>query len=152
MVERSGAQTLKRLKQLERELRISPEALFEHPEIASAVFEAVSDAIVIADDRGVIRLVNHEAEIMFGYARDELIGQDVTVLVPKEFREAHARKQDSYFADPYARRVEGLYGVRRTGEKFSVLIALHPLRSVAGDLVMATLRETRREATPNGTQ
>jgi len=152
VVERSGAETLARLKQLEKELRISPEALFEHPEIASAVFEAVSDAIVIADEKGVIRLVNHEAEIMFGYARDELIGHNVTVVIPKEYREAHARKQKEYFKCPDTRRIEGLYGQRRTGEKFSVIIALHPLRSVAGNLVMATLREVRRVPTPNGTQ
>jgi PAS domain S-box-containing protein len=149
VVERSGTQTLLRLKQLERELRISPEALFEHPEVALAVFEAVTDAIVIIDNCGIIRLLNHEAEAMFGWARDQLIGKNVSVLIPERYRDAHAAKQEAYFRNPYVRRLDGLCGLRRSGEEFPVMIALHPLRS-AGDLVMATLRGERHDATANG--
>lgn len=143
MVDKAGRDTLERLKRVERELAISPEALFEHPELARQVFEAVSDAIIISDPDSVIKLVNRQTERMFCYSRAELIGQNVRILMPEEYRSRHAAKQDSYFRDPHVRSFEGefLEGLRRTGERFQVMIALHPIVSSRGTFVMATLRE-----------
>ena len=64
------------------------------------LLESAPDAMVIVDDEGRITLVNLQTEKLFGYRREELLGQPVEVLVPERFRAGHDHRRRSYLADP----------------------------------------------------
>ena len=57
--------------------------------------------MVIVDDRGKITLVNAQTEKLFGYARSELIGHPVEMLIPERYRGQHPRHRNDFFADPH---------------------------------------------------
>ncbi len=68
-----------------------------------SLLEAVPDALVGMDQKGVIRFVNSQTELLFGYDRDELIGQPISVLVPETLWQVYLEHRDLYFADPRTR-------------------------------------------------
>src|SRR5262249_35244618 len=90
--------------------------------------EALPDAVVVIDAAGVIVLVNGQTERMFGYARDELLGQAIEVLVPERLRRRHVGKRDGFLAEPRIRPLGGagvdLFGRRKDGSEFPVEISL----------------------------
>src|SRR5664280_1241015 len=65
--------------------------------------EAVPDALVGMDQKGVIRFVNRQTELLFGYDRDDLIGLPVATLVPEPLWQIYAQHKEGYFADPRTR-------------------------------------------------
>ena len=82
---------------------------------------------MIVDERGEIVLVNSEAERMFGYAREELLGRPVEILLPEDFRGQHVRKRDRFTADSRTRRMGigmDLVARRKDGTRFEVEIGL----------------------------
>ena len=84
-----------------------------------ALFESAPDAVVIVDGHGKISLVNHQTEKLFGYRREDLLGQPVELLVPDGLREAHADHRAAYAADPQARPMGAgleLFAVRKDGK------------------------------------
>jgi PAS domain S-box-containing protein len=109
-----------------------------------ALLESAPDAMVIVDATGTIVLVNSQTERLFGYPREELLGQSVDLLVPHRFREQHPSHRGRYFDEP---RVRGmgtnldLYGLRKTGVEFPVEISLSPLETPDGVLVSASIRD-----------
>ncbi|HYV98883.1 MAG TPA: PAS domain S-box protein, partial [Gemmatimonadaceae bacterium] len=91
------------------------------------VLEAVPDAFVLVDDSGRVALVNSETERLFGYARDELLGEPVELLVPARFHQSHPGHRTSYFSDPQTRPMGiglELSGRRKNGTEFPVEISL----------------------------
>ena len=64
----------------------------------SALLDAAPDGMVLVDRGGRIVLVNAQSEILFGYGREELLGQEVEILVPERFRSRHPKHQADYFA------------------------------------------------------
>jgi PAS domain S-box-containing protein len=116
-----------------------------------AVLESVPDAVIAANSRGTILLVNRQTEDLFGYPRAELLGRPVEMLMPERFRAAHIRQRDGYFADPRIRPMGAnldLWGRRRDGSEFPFEISLSPLRTPAGLFVTTTVRDIslRRQA------
>ncbi len=113
------------------------------------LLEAAPDAIILADRGGSIQLVNREAERMFGWERDDLLGEPVEVLIPQRFHDDHVGHREGYMEDPSSRPMGmglELYGVRQDGSEFPVEISLSPLATEDGDLVMAAVRDmTERE-------
>src|SRR5437899_3687262 len=67
------------------------------------VVEAAPNAMVVADGQGKIVLVNAQTEKLFGYPREELIGQDVDILVPLRYRGHHPEYRSDFMHDPRAR-------------------------------------------------
>jgi PAS domain S-box-containing protein len=108
------------------------------------VLDAAPDAIVLVDTSGRIALVNSEAERLFGYARDELLGEFVERLVPSRFHKSHADRRAEYFADPRARPMGvglELLGHRKDGSEFPTEISLSPLSIDEARLAMAVIRD-----------
>src|SRR5688500_16004500 len=92
--------------------------------------EAAPDAIVLVDRQGEIVAVNGLAEKMFGYRRDELLGQKVDLLVPDRYRAKHVGDRTRYSHDPQTRPMGAgreLAGRRKDGTEFPVEISLSPL-------------------------
>jgi len=114
-------------------------------ELSSPAFlEAAPDAMVIIGVDGTIRLVNGQAESLFGYTRDELVGQPVEILVPARYRSGHPKHRSAYFADPKSRPMGAgieLYAVRKDGTEFPAEISLAPVRTSEGVLVTAAIRD-----------
>src|SRR5438309_663337 len=65
------------------------------------LLESAPDAMVIVDAAGRVVLVNAQTEKLFGYAREELIGERVEMLVPDRFRERHPGHRESYSSEPH---------------------------------------------------
>ncbi|MEO8099720.1 MAG: ATP-binding protein [Acidobacteriota bacterium] len=98
------------------------------------LLEAAPDAIMQVDSAGRILLLNRITEEMFGYTREELLGQPVEMLVPAHRRGAHAQHRDGYAAHPSTRPMGAklkLEGMRKDGRCFPVEISLSP--AGAGD-------------------
>jgi len=108
------------------------------------LLESAPDAMVIVGRDGRILLVNAQTERLFGYAREELIGQWVELLVPEKFRENHPSHRTGYFTAPKARPMGAgleLFGRRKDGTEFSAEISLSPIETPEGTLVTAAIRD-----------
>ena len=108
------------------------------------VVETAPDAIVLANPEGRIVMINPQAEHMFGYAQQELIGQPVEILVPERFRGGHAHNRSAYLRKPVIRLMgvgQELCVVRKDGSEFPVEISLSPIETVDGTLVSSTIRD-----------
>jgi protein-histidine pros-kinase len=115
------------------------------------LLEAAPDAMVIVGQDGKIQLVNGQTEKLFGWTRDELLGQPVEMLVPLRYRSRHPGLRTGYFGDPHARPMGAgvsLHAVRKDGREFPAEISLAPLRTSGGLLVTAAIRDIseRRKA------
>ncbi len=108
------------------------------------LLEAAPDATICVDGQGVIVLVNAQAERLFGYRRDDLLGQPVEILIPETVREVHPRHRAAYIADPVPRPMGAkmeLAGRRRDGSTFPAEISLAAIDTDTGPLVTAAVRD-----------
>ncbi len=108
------------------------------------LLESAPDAIVVVDQRGQIVLVNAQALSLFGYAREELVGQPVESLLPESRRAAHVEDRDAYLAAPRPRAMGfgmELSARHRNGSEFPVEISLSPLQSQDGTLISSAIRD-----------
>lgn len=106
--------------------------------------EFAPDAVVCADQDGRIVLVNQQTENLFGYERDELMGQPVEVLVPERYRGGHVGHRTGYFSDSRTRPMGAeldLYGLRRDGTEFPAEISLSAIQTENGRLATAAIRD-----------
>ncbi|MCA8986281.1 MAG: PAS domain S-box protein [Planctomycetaceae bacterium] len=107
-----------------------------------ATVECSPIAMVIIDEEGKIVLINQETEFMFGYEREELIGEYVELLVPEKFRDKHPELRQSYFQGPKIRRMAAgreLFGLHKDGIEIPIEIGLNPIVTEGGIFVLATI-------------
>jgi len=112
--------------------------------LSPSILEAIPDALAAVNQQGVIIEVNSQTEALFGYRRDELIGQSVDMLVPERQRQQHHQHRESYYSGPKIRRMGSgldLYGRRRDGSEFPVEISLSPVPTGSGAVVLSVIRD-----------
>src|SRR6476469_5154118 len=105
-----------------------------------ALFEHATVGIVVTDSSGRIINYNALAAEQFGYAREEIIGQQVEILIPSSVRPKHLSYRNSFHANPHPRIMgagRDLYGQRKNGETFPVEISLSHYSSEGEQFVMA---------------
>jgi PAS domain S-box-containing protein len=117
-------------------------------ERAEAMFrgllEAAPDAIIGVTRDGRITLINAQAERLFGYVREELLGQSVDILVPERVRTHHPRHREHYFTRTKPRPMGAgmaLAAVRKDGTEFPAEISLSALETDQGTIVSAAIRD-----------
>ncbi|UCC88673.1 MAG: PAS domain S-box protein [Anaerolineales bacterium] len=120
------------------------------------VLEALAEALIVVDGDGLIVFVNRRMEEMFGYHRDEVVGQPLSLFLPDQVAEIHAQHLSGYFRKPRMRpmgqRLE-LIGKRKDGTSLPVDISLSPLDTEAGPLALAFITDvTLRKQTERALQ
>src|SRR4051794_3408273 len=106
--------------------------------------EFAPDAVIGVDENGEIKLVNSRTQAMFGYSRDELIGESVEKLVPEGVRTTHVLHRDSYFETPRTRPMGAgldLHARRKDGSEFPCEISLSTVATDQGMMALAAIRD-----------
>ncbi|HXN03045.1 MAG TPA: PAS domain S-box protein [Candidatus Dormibacteraeota bacterium] len=109
-----------------------------------ALIESSPDAMVMVDASGIIRLVNTQTELLFGYARGELIGRPAERLLPERFRDSHVFHPAPDRGNPTTgppRATLDLVGRRKDGSEFPTDISMSVISSDAGQLAAARVRD-----------
>ncbi len=126
------------------ERKQAEEALEKSRENLLALLEVSPDAMVTVDDQGRIVMVNGQTEKLFGYRRDELLGERVEKLIPKQTRDTHSQLRARYATAPRP-RVMGAASeqcaLRKDGTEFPVEISLSPTDTRDGFRVISSIRD-----------
>jgi PAS domain S-box-containing protein len=106
------------------------------------LIDAAPDAILVIDDERRVVKLNDEAERMFGYAREELIGRDIETIIPERFRDAHRAANGQYGRDPATQTIAGELAARRAdGTEFPVEIRVSALETQGTRAVVGIVRD-----------
>lgn len=129
----------------------------EGKEGLEALFNFATEGILVTNSKGEIIRINPSAEKLFGYAKGELVGKRVELLVPKRLNAKHETQRHHYTENPHARSMGkgmDLLGLKKDGTEFPVEISLSPFHSADGNFVIAfiidiTLRKQAEEKLKN---
>jgi PAS domain S-box-containing protein len=108
------------------------------------LLEAAPDANVVTNHEGRVILVNAQMERVFGYRRDELLGNPIEMLVPERYRERHSGHRSRFFSEPCTRPMgvgQELFGLHKSGREFPVEISLSPFETEEGVLVSCAIHD-----------
>ncbi len=108
------------------------------------LLESAPDAMIIIDDQGKIAIVNAQAEEMFGYDRQDMLGQPIEMLLPERLHAGHRKYRDEFSENPRLRPMGlgiDLLARRQDASEFPVEISLSPVRSRAGSFVSTVIRD-----------
>jgi protein-histidine pros-kinase len=108
------------------------------------LLETVPDAIVMVNNTGRIVLINEQAEQLFGYRREDLLGKPIETLLPQRLRVGHVSHRTKFFTEPRTRTMGAgleLFACRKDGSEFPVEISLSPLKTEEGNFAMSAIRD-----------
>jgi PAS domain S-box-containing protein len=108
------------------------------------VVEACPSGMIMTDADGKIVLINAEAERLFGYARQELFGRSIDILVPAMTRPEHGKLRKNFVEAPEARRMgigRDLYGARKNGTQIPIEIGLNPIQTSDGLMILSAITD-----------
>jgi PAS domain S-box-containing protein len=106
------------------------------------VVESAPNAMLLVNNEGIVTLVNKQTEKLFGYDRNELIGNKLEILIPRRFSNNHPDHRNLFFKDPQTRSMGAgreLFGKRKDGAEIQVEIGLNPIDTVDGQMVLASI-------------
>lgn len=106
------------------------------------VVESAPNAMILINHEGIITLVNNQTEILFGYSRNELIGNKLEMLIPKRFRDHHPTHREGFFRKPQTRSMgagRDLFAKKKDGTEIQVEIGLNPIETTEGQVVLASI-------------
>ncbi|MBT3713977.1 MAG: PAS domain S-box protein [Anaerolineae bacterium] len=115
----------------------------ENKELGSFI-ELIPDATIVVNQNGEISLINAQAESMFQYFRNELLGKSIEILIPTKLRQVHTEHRQTYLRAPQTRSMGetmNLIAVRKDGTLFPVDISLSPLQTSEGTYVFTAIRD-----------
>jgi len=135
------------VQKLQKSIQPDKQAEFADEKVR-ILLDASPDAVVIHHVNGFIETVNFQTEQLFGYTRNELIGQPLEILLPEQFREIHISHRNHYSRSPTPRPMGtgiDLYARRKNGTEFPVDISIGPLK-IGGDLLfISTIRDITKK-------
>jgi len=108
------------------------------------LLESAPDAMIIIDDKGKIALVNRQAEEMFGYARHDMLGKPIEMLIPSRLHGAHVGHREAFLSNPRLRPMgigRDLLAMRNDGSEFPVEISLSPVHAASRRFVSSVIRD-----------
>jgi two-component system CheB/CheR fusion protein len=106
--------------------------------------ESAPDAIIISDEKGQIQLVNSQTEILFGYTRSEIIGENISLLIPFCFKTISETAKADFFKGAIIKSKmidDDLFGQNKSGIKFPVEVSLSHLKTEDGILISTAIRD-----------
>jgi len=106
------------------------------------VVESAPNAMILTNKEGKITLINNQTEKLFGYHRNELIGNKLELIIPTRFRGNHPHLRESFFSSPSVRSMGAgreLFALRKDGTEFPVEIGLNPIDTDEGTVVLASV-------------
>ncbi|WP_374571171.1 PAS domain S-box protein [Phenylobacterium sp.] len=124
------------------ELRRAAAELAQQEHRLRQVIDASASAMLMVDNERTIQLANTQAETLFGYPREELVGQKIEMLVPPAHRGEHPEHVSGFFAKPEARAMGSgreLFGLRGDGSEVPVEIGLNPIEMAEGVFTLASI-------------
>lgn len=118
-------------------------ALRKSEGLLNSLFASAPDAILLVNQKGSIVRANHQAEGMFGFSGEELVGMSIDSLIPTRFRHGHIKKREQYMRENVARSMGAglaLFALRKDGTEFPVDIMLSPVQTEEGQMVICAVR------------
>jgi len=106
------------------------------------VVEMAPNAMVMIGLDGAIEMINAQTEKIFGYARADLLGKSIEVLLPERFRGDHPHHRMNFFSSPSPRSMgvgRDLFGLRQDGTEFPGEIGLNPISTADGTKVLSAI-------------
>lgn len=106
------------------------------------IVEAAPNAIIVTNANGQIELVNKQAEALFRYTREEMLGQQVDMLIPQRFRGNHPKLRDQFMSEPSTRAMgagRDLYACTKDGAEVPIEIGLNPIHTEEGMLILSSI-------------
>jgi len=129
-------------ERLRDEQRRAQTALIEAEERFRLVFDGAPVGMLMMNAGGRIALVNARIETLFGYTREELVGEPIEMLIPARFREHHPQYREAFFANPQSRAMgngRDLSGLRKDGSEVAIEIGLSPIATSEGAFVLGSV-------------
>ena len=119
--------------------------------ISQQLLQFSPDALIVVDFEGIILFANATSHTLFGYSREQLVGQSIDMLVPERFRFRHGAHVAGYLRDPKARemgaRIIDLFARRSDGTEFPAGIRLAPIHDGEKTFIATAIRDmTERRA------
>jgi PAS domain S-box-containing protein len=118
--------------------------IFQQDVTVRTMLESLAEGVVIIDNSGTVLLINTRAEEMFGYSREELVGQPHALLIPERFRASHEEHETNFFREPRIRpmgQLLTLAGRRKDGSEFPAEISLSYLDTINGIIILAFISD-----------